>query len=702
MDPDSVIGDKNLQDSENSSKFSSDSSSETSDAAVFTVVLRQKPRGSGGIWQAVQTSEHLRVSDKRAGKNLRLVLTSHQQNIDWASVAVHLLSKPTRVTNSNISVADVWQTHDESNDFFKISERKTFFTGMESSRRSVCQIDLKLFLMYRTIKFSVSVQRPDSDDAEARLHADSVTFISYNSGTEETNRQSKASRGSTTKRKRDSKKKAKPKAEKLYPASDPKETKSLAASPKSDEMDQDSLQTIKETIDAELDATWTAIDRNLEVEGIVRAQRFAQLSDVRLKVDVRQLSDALRIVSQLDGKSYQWRADDQQESKYSKKRPTTITAAAPGERVLGFIAQEIQRVCPEVVQEDPQTGMLSVSYAELVPMLIEALKTIQAESARFEDKIAEDMKEIAQMRDDFMSASKRIRSTLRRIGRIRESRPISPPTPNISRNKKRAALRCCATKVCGLSLANVFLGFGLFASFVAIILIASLAGTNNNPPAQSPQAMSPTMPSKKIPWSSMNWLGGGGFESGEGAQTVGDKLLEIHRYSNFSEFPEVNNASLYFNAGDAAARLFIDPNNTGIYDPEAVRYGVYVEGVLLNYTGFSNASSGVLGMNITGWFNWIYAEEPLGFSFVGRTTERIFLEVNAYFPDSVEYADKTDLFYAPNIMPEAYRGWSKMSFIYRFEEERYPKFVSFAFSTTMRGSVFFDGLESNFLIKPVP
>jgi hypothetical protein len=203
----SKIDDKIEQDSENSSKQSSDSSSESSESAVvFSVVLRQKPRGSGGIWQPVQASEHLRVSDKRAGKNLRLVLTSHQRNIDWSSIKVHLLEKPTRITNSNFSVADVWQPREESFDFFKISGRKTFATGMESSRRSVCQIDLKLFLMYRTIKFDVTVRRPGSDEADARIHAESVTFISYNSGTEETNRQSKSSKKATTKRKRAGKK----------------------------------------------------------------------------------------------------------------------------------------------------------------------------------------------------------------------------------------------------------------------------------------------------------------------------------------------------------------------------------------------------------------------------------------------------------------------------------------------------------------
>jgi len=47
-----------------------------------------------------------------------------------------------------------------------------------------------------------------------------------------------------------------------------------------------------------------------------------------------------------------------------------------GKRVLGFIAQEVQKVAPEVVHEDPETGLLAVSYSELVPVLIEAFKQL--------------------------------------------------------------------------------------------------------------------------------------------------------------------------------------------------------------------------------------------------------------------------------------------------------------------------------------
>lgn len=116
----------------------------------------------------------------------------------------------------------------------------------------------------------------------------------------------------------------------------------------------------------------------LDVNGVVRAKAFLQFSDLRLKTDISDLVDALDIVSKLQGKSYCWKNDG------------TANSNTGGNRVIGLIAQEVQKVLPEVilygyrpldwlltkqvVYEDTQTGLLSVSYSEIVPILIEAFK----------------------------------------------------------------------------------------------------------------------------------------------------------------------------------------------------------------------------------------------------------------------------------------------------------------------------------------
>ena len=41
---------------------------------------------------------------------------------------------------------------------------------------------------------------------------------------------------------------------------------------------------------------------------------------------------------------------------------------------IGFIAQDVQKVVPEIVATSPVTGLESVDYARVTPLLVEALK----------------------------------------------------------------------------------------------------------------------------------------------------------------------------------------------------------------------------------------------------------------------------------------------------------------------------------------
>jgi len=113
------------------------------------------------------------------------------------------------------------------------------------------------------------------------------------------------------------------------------------------------------------------------VQGRVKARFFTQYSDIRLKMNITDIVDALETVTKLQGKTYEWRQDHSEEKETEKE---------PHKRVIGLIAQEVYTVLPEVVHEDPQTGILSVSYTELIPVLIEAFKQFLREYE--EDKSA--------------------------------------------------------------------------------------------------------------------------------------------------------------------------------------------------------------------------------------------------------------------------------------------------------------------------
>ena len=83
-------------------------------------------------------------------------------------------------------------------------------------------------------------------------------------------------------------------------------------------------------------------------------------SDARVKENVETINNALDKVMALRGVSYN-RTDNDDKAKK-----------------VGVIAQEIQKVLPEVVTEQ-EDGMLGVSYGNIVGVLIEAIKELKAE-----------------------------------------------------------------------------------------------------------------------------------------------------------------------------------------------------------------------------------------------------------------------------------------------------------------------------------
>jgi hypothetical protein len=84
---------------------------------------------------------------------------------------------------------------------------------------------------------------------------------------------------------------------------------------------------------------------------------YFSLSDLRLKQDVRPLGGVLERVLQLRPVSYRFR---------SAPEGTPLT--------LGFIAQEVEPLFPEVVGE--RAGMKTLAYSELIPVTVGALQEL--------------------------------------------------------------------------------------------------------------------------------------------------------------------------------------------------------------------------------------------------------------------------------------------------------------------------------------
>ena len=112
---------------------------------------------------------------------------------------------------------------------------------------------------------------------------------------------------------------------------------------------------------AGLDAFSLAGNGNGYFPGVVVATSFTQNSDKRLKENIKPLENALSNIQRVNGYTYNWK---------DKSKGTT--------QQIGFIAQELEEIFPQLVTTDNK-GMKSVAYANMVTVLLEAIKEQQKE-----------------------------------------------------------------------------------------------------------------------------------------------------------------------------------------------------------------------------------------------------------------------------------------------------------------------------------
>lgn len=104
-------------------------------------------------------------------------------------------------------------------------------------------------------------------------------------------------------------------------------------------------------------------------------------SDKNLKKNIVPLSGSLKKVLDMQGVNYEWKSEEELTSSgYAKsgsgKESIPQSYNFPKGTQLGVIAQDVEKVVPELVQTGPD-GLKSVDYIKMVPLLIEAIKEQQ-------------------------------------------------------------------------------------------------------------------------------------------------------------------------------------------------------------------------------------------------------------------------------------------------------------------------------------
>lgn len=105
----------------------------------------------------------------------------------------------------------------------------------------------------------------------------------------------------------------------------------------------------------------------------VIARDLEETSDETVKTNIKPLGNALEKILKLRGVTYDIK------SEYFNTADAKIKASLEknGKGEIGFLAQELKEVFPEVVFFDETSNLYSVSYTRLVPILVEAMKAQQ-------------------------------------------------------------------------------------------------------------------------------------------------------------------------------------------------------------------------------------------------------------------------------------------------------------------------------------
>src|SRR5262249_11272861 len=119
----------------------------------------------------------------------------------------------------------------------------------------------------------------------------------------------------------------------------------------------------------------------LDADGTIIAGTCS--SDVRLKRDIVPFVHLLDKVAQLQPVHFYWRAEEFKERHFGTK-PS-----------YGLIAQEVEKVLPELVTEDEQ-GYKAVNYAKLPLLSLQAIKELKAENDTLKRKLNEQQQQLTE------------------------------------------------------------------------------------------------------------------------------------------------------------------------------------------------------------------------------------------------------------------------------------------------------------------
>jgi len=147
----------------------------------------------------------------------------------------------------------------------------------------------------------------------------------------------------------------------------------------------------------------------LDVNGGVKGTAaYQSSSDRRWKKNIRKLTSSLQKVMNISGVEYEWRKDE-----FPQKR-------FPSGMQMGFIAQDIESVVPNVVQTDAE-GWKSVPYGLFSPLLVEAIKEQQEQINMQQTQIQQQQQQIDTLEKSLLVQQAQMKNLEEKLNKVLES-----------------------------------------------------------------------------------------------------------------------------------------------------------------------------------------------------------------------------------------------------------------------------------------
>lgn len=109
-----------------------------------------------------------------------------------------------------------------------------------------------------------------------------------------------------------------------------------------------------------------SVQKEVYVQGNITAFDLSIPSDIRLKKDVKDITNGLEIINKLRPVSFNWKKNNNES--------------------IGFIAQEIEEVLPEFVRDTRLNGEMikTIKQDKLIPYIVDSIKNISNRLKKYE------------------------------------------------------------------------------------------------------------------------------------------------------------------------------------------------------------------------------------------------------------------------------------------------------------------------------